>query len=196
MHPPDYNLSLANAMLDELEPYLLSTELFWPLEHRVARGMPRFPRLTLGGILLTIDELTAQEGEMTSSQAAAWLQIRSLFAHNQVKWEVGIEQKAVRELHSRLNLWRAYLTDLEEKKEGPENYVHEVRQRVMFQRLLDPASKHPEVELLSASAQSLDSKLRAYFITGPFIWDERLERLYPPPAFWYLYGAPRPAHTV
>jgi hypothetical protein len=192
MHPPDYNLSLADAMLDELEPYLLSTELFWPLEQRVARGMPQYPRLTLGGLLLTIDELSAQEEKMTSSQAAALLQIRSLFAHNQVRWEVGIEQKAVRELHCRLNLWRAYLTDLEEKKEGPENYAHEVRQRVMFQRLLDLASKHPEIELLNASIQSLDSKLRAYFTTGLFIWDKRLESVYSPPVFWYLYGTPNP----
>jgi hypothetical protein len=192
MHPPDYNLSLADAMLDELEPYLLSTELFWPLEQRVARGMPRYPRLTLGGLLLTIDELSAQEEKMTSSQAAALLQIRSLFAHNQVRWEVGIERKTVRELHCRLNLWRAYLTDLEEKKEGPENYTHEVRQRVMFQRLLDLASKHPEIEPLNASIQSLDLKLRANFTTGLFIWDKRLESVYSPPVFWHLYGTPNP----
>ena len=191
MHPPEYNLSFANAILDELEPYLLSSELFWPLEQRVACGMPRFPRLTLGGLLLTIDELTAQEPELTSSQAAAWLQVQSLFAHNQVRWEVAIERKAVRELNCRLNLWRAYLTDLEEKKEGPENYAHEARQRVMFQRLLHLASKHPEVESLNTSVLSLDSKLRASFITGPFIWDKRLESAYPPPDFWYLYGTPR-----
>ena len=196
MHSPDYNLSLANAMLDELEPYLLSSELFWPLEQRLARGMPRFPRLTLGGLLLTIDELTAQEAELTSNQAAAWLQIQSLFAHNQVRWEVGIERKAVRELNCRLNLWRAYLMDLEEKKEGPDNYAHEARQRVMFQRLLDPASKHPEVALLNVSMLSLDSKLKAFFITGSFIWDKRLESVYPPTDFWYLYGTPRPSRKI
>ena len=196
MHSPDYNLSLANAMLDELEPYLLSSELFWPLEQRLARGMPRFPRLTLGGLLLSIDELTAQEAELTSNQAAAWLQIQSLFAHNQVRWEVGIERKAVRELNCRLNLWRAYLMDLEEKKEGPDNYAHEARQRVMFQRLLDPASKHPEVALLNVSMLSLDSKLKAFFITGSFIWDKRLESVYPPTDFWYLYGTPRPSRKI
>jgi hypothetical protein len=196
MHPPDYNLLLANAMLDELEPYLLSSELFWPLEERAARGMAQFPRLTLGGLLLTIDELTAQEDEMTFGQAAALQQIRSLFAHNQVKWAVAIERKAVRELHCRLNLWRAYLMDLEEEGEGPENYAHEVRQRVKFQRLLVPASKHPEIELLNVSMQSLDSKFRSYFVTGPFIWDEGLESVYPPTDFWYLYGAPRAAHKT
>jgi hypothetical protein len=196
MHPPDYNLSFALAMLDELEPYLLSKELFWPLEQRATRGMPRYPRLTLGGLLLSIDELSAQEEEMSAKQRSALQQIHSRFSHNQVKWEVAIERKAVKELRCRLNLWRAYLMDLEERREGAENYAHEARQRVMFQRLLEPASKHPEVELLSASAQSLDSKLRPFFITGAFIWDERLERFYPPPVFWYLYGVPRYTHLA
>ena len=54
--PTDHNLDLVSAMLEEMEDYLLSAEIFWPLERRAARGEQPFPRLTLGALQQAVGE--------------------------------------------------------------------------------------------------------------------------------------------
>ena len=49
MHQIEYNLSLTEAMLENMEPYLLSEEVYWPVASQPDAGSPPFPRLTLGG---------------------------------------------------------------------------------------------------------------------------------------------------
>jgi hypothetical protein len=109
-----------------------------------------------------------------------------------VKWTVGLERKAAQELRSRLNLWRAYLYDIEERVDTAENYPYEVRHRVMFEQLAELSIRQPETEPHVDEMRSLDTRLRSIFVPGTFVWDARLENIYPQTAFWYLYGLPRP----
>jgi hypothetical protein len=190
MHPHEYNLKLASFMLEEMEDYLLSSEVFWPLSKRPLTGPP-LPRLTLGGLLLTLDELNAQEKDMSPSQVADHYKLGLQMEKVRTKWAVGLERKAAQELRNRLNLWRAYLTDIEERIDTPENYVHEVRYRVMFEYLADLAARQPEIKSQMVEMRSLDLRLRTIFAPGAFVWDPRLEDIYPRDTFWYLYGLPR-----
>jgi hypothetical protein len=190
MHPHEYNLKLASFMLEEIEDYILSSEVFWPLSKRSHTGPP-LPRLTLGGLFLTLDELNAQEKDMSTSQVADYYKLRLQMEKVHKKWAVGLERKAAQELRSRLNLWRAYLMDIEEQTDTPEDYGHEVRYRVMFEHLADLATRQPEIEPQVMEMRSLDVRLRKIFVPGAFVWDPRLEDIYPRDTFWYLYGLPR-----
>jgi hypothetical protein len=190
MHPHEYNLKLVNFILEEIEDYILSSEVFWPLSKRPHTGPP-LPRLTLGGLFLTLDELNAQEKDMSPSQVADYYKLKLQMEKVHKKWAVGLERKAAQELRSRLNLWRAYLMDLEEKTDTPENYGHEVRYRVMFEYLADLATRQPEIEPQVMEMRSLDVRLRKIFVPGAFVWDPQLEDIYPRDTFWYLYGLPR-----
>jgi hypothetical protein len=109
-----------------------------------------------------------------------------------VKWTVGLERKAAQELRSRLNLWRAYLFDIEERVDTTENYPHEVRNRVMFEHLADLSIRQPDTKLQVDEMRNLDTRLRSFFAPGEFVWDARLEGIYPQNTFWFLYGLPRP----
>ncbi len=191
MHSHDYNLKLAYLMLEEIEDYILSSEVFWPLSKRSPTGSP-LPRLTLGGLLLTMDELEAQEEDMSPSQRIDHDKIRLQMESMRLKWAVGLERKAAQELRSRLNLWRAYLYDIEERVDTADNYTVEVRHRVMFERLADISIRQPETISRVDEMRSLDFRLRSIFVPGAFIWDPRLEAIYPRNPFWYLYGLPHP----
>jgi hypothetical protein len=191
MHPHDYNLNLARFILEELEDYILSSEIFWPLSKRSTSGSP-FPRLTLGGLILTLNELKAQEIDMSPSQRADLDKLLRDMDRVRVKWAVGIERKAAQELRSRLNLWRAYLLDIEERVETTENYPREVRNRVMFEHLADLSIRQPDTKPRVDEMRHLDTRLRSFFAPGEFVWDVRLERIYPQSTFWFLYGIPRP----
>jgi hypothetical protein len=162
------------AGISELDDYLLSQELFWPIS---ARGFS-LPRLTIGGILLAKARLEARN-ERIESLIAQLDAVRS-------KWQVAWETKAGREFRSRFGLWSNYLADY---RHNPENnvdaYPHEVRYRVMLQLLLDElTAPPPENEGLI----QLDSVLRTSLSPGEFIWDVDLQSGFPREVYWYLYG--------
>jgi hypothetical protein len=189
--PIDHNLDLASAMLDEMENYLLSTEVFWPLDRKPRRGMSPFPRLTLGTLLLTFDQLRAATGEMDSAQNASHNRLMMHLELLRTKYAVAMEIKAGREGASRLNLWRAFVTDLEDSPGRAGNYAYEVRHRVMLVRLAELAPASAELRDAVEKAQSVDRRLQSLFERSAFIWDEQLEPLYPPQDYWYLYGQSR-----
>ena len=190
MHSPEYNLTLVQTMLEEIEDYLLSTELFWPLNRSAPRGMPPFPRLTSGGLLLALDQLDVQSDEMTPAQIHARQKCHLQLERVTRKWSVAMEGKTAHELRSRLNLWSAYVSELIDQAEPPDHYAYEVRHRVMFERLIELASRHPQATSHVEAMSSVDTRLRTIFAPGEFLWDERLRARYPRTTFWFLYGHP------
>jgi hypothetical protein len=190
MHTPEYNLKLVRAMLEEIEDYLRSNALFWPLDSSSLQGLPTLPRLTPGGLLLALDELDAQSDEMTTQQRAEHqkldLQMQRVFQ----KLPGAAGRKAVREMHSRFNLWKAYLNDLIEKADRPDNYAYEVRHRVIFERISELAERQPDSQASIQAIRLIDASLHTYFKPGEFIWDPRLRTRYPEDRYWFLYGVP------
>jgi hypothetical protein len=162
------------AGIPELEDYLLSDELFWPI---TARGYD-LPRLTIGGVLLAVARLQAR-GTETESLVAQLEAVRS-------KWRVAWETKAGRGIKARMRLWGNYLADYRQNPEGHADvYPHEVRYRVMLHLLLAelPASPPEQKELTQ-----LDSLLRVNLVSGDFIWEADLQPGFPREVYWYLYG--------
>jgi len=191
VHPVDYNLGMARAALDELEAFLQSPDVFWPLSHNsLVTGSP-FPRLSLGVVLLTLDELRAVEPDLAPAELTATQVVGNEFDRIKLKWTVAVERKALGEMSQRLSIWRAYLQDLSESPSGTEDYPTEVRQRVALARLLDLAGRNPGIQPTAQSLRQLDDSLRARFEPGEFIWDHRLKAVYTPAGFWFLYGRPR-----
>lgn len=163
------------AGIPELQNYLLSNELYWPV---TARGFD-LPRLTIGGLLLAKARLEAR-GERIGALGAQLDAVRS-------KWRVAWETKAAREFQSRFGLWSNYLKDYRQNPEGhADSYPHEVSYRVMLQLLQNelPASQPPEREGLP----QLDSLLRMGFLPGDFIWEPTLQSGFPREEYWFLYG--------
>jgi hypothetical protein len=187
----EYDLGLAEVMLGEFDAYLNSRTLFWPLGHRHPSGGNPYPMLSSGGLLLVLDELRAQEAEMDADQRHRWRGLLERFESTRRARQVAMETKSAAEANSRLNLWRAYIHDIETSEAGEWGYRNEVRQRVMLARLLDLQGDDGDVPRIQAALADLDRRLRARFSKGEFVWDERLQAVYSPERFWYLYGRPR-----
>jgi hypothetical protein len=166
------------AGIPELEAYLLSKELYWPIS---ARGYS-LPRLTIGGLLLAQARLEAR-GEHIESHLPRLYGVRS-------KWRAAWETKAGREVGARMRLWSNYLADYRQNPEGhADAYPHEVRYRVMLHLLLAELPAPPaEQNVLT----QLDGTLRARLSPGDFIWETDLEAGFPREVYWYLYGKLNP----
>ncbi|HKZ54247.1 MAG TPA: hypothetical protein VJ123_02120 [Anaerolineales bacterium] len=192
MHPPDYNLNLLQAMLESLESFLLSEQVFWTLSGRAPAGMPPYPSLSLGSLLLLVDELVAQETGMSQEQRRRWEQLRQEYEIARAQRLAGLGRRAAQELGTRINLWQAYLADLEDRPEAAEDFSREVANRLKSARLLSLA--RPSAEALQAESRldALDRRLGSRFRRGEFVWDEALAHVYPADSYPYLYGRPRP----
>lgn len=191
MESIDYNLDLFEAMLGEIEDFLLSADIFWPLAKRSKPDSPPYPRLSTGGLLMTQDEAQAQEDEMNSDQKARHAQLQSQWERILNKWRSALGRKSEREMGMRLNLWRAYLSDLEEGNASHFDYHRETRNRVQFTRLRTLAAGSSKTLKMEKTIRSLDARLLNLTIASDFIWDDRLRETYPEGNFGVLYRQPR-----
>lgn len=170
MNAPEKDKSFFAAGLQELEPYLLSNELYW---HTPAQTSD-FTQMTLGALLLVGKRLEGQ-GVLGAADLASRLDaIRS-------KWRAAWEGKARREVRARSELWKDYVAA---RDVSPGRYAYQSRLRAILTLLLDDL-REPPSELLN----SLDAQLRQTFRAGAFVWDAELQSAFPQDRFWYLYGA-------
>ena len=191
MQSADYNLDLLEAMLDEIEEFLLSADIFWPLAKRSKPALPPYPRLSTGGLLLTEGESRTQEAEMSPDQKARHAKLQRRWDLTLHKWRSALGRKSEREMGMRLNLWRAYLSDLEEGSASHFDYHREVRNRALFTRLQTIATRSSNTLKMVKTIRSLDTRLLDLTIPSEFIWDARLREIYPERDFGFLYRQPR-----
>jgi hypothetical protein len=156
----DQDLQYLDAGLRELQDYLLSKVLYWPLS-----APSSLPSLTLGGLLLARQRL----GPRADSQA---VQVESLHS----KWRTAWDAKASHEVRARGDLWRNYLQDY---RESPESHVGEYAQQVRNRAML---------ALLGEESNPFDEFVKSKFVPGDFIWESECAQNFPRDAFWFLFG--------
>jgi hypothetical protein len=184
----DYDLLYLQSGLLDLQGYLLSRELFWPIGASAPPGEPPFPRMTLGNLLLSHRRLQAQP--LSENQRAEYERLSQRLEGTRKEWRVAWGQKAQREVSTRLGLWRDFIEDYRKKPQAnADRYTYEVSRRVVIELLLPEAESIPseEQELLNG----MDGMLRAVLEKRPFIWDENLEPAFPQDRYWFLYGVPK-----
>ena len=187
MPTPEYDLRYWEAALDELEAYLPSPELFWNLDVSPPPGEPAYPPLTVGNLLLARQRLQRPlPPELEARRQSLEQRLQAFIA----QWRANWRQKAAKELEMRARLWAQYMDECAQSQAEAAFYSTEVRNRVLADLLMhEGEAELPAAEELVAYA---DTRLRARFEPGPFVWEEDLIPAFPKERFWYLYG--RPAH--
>jgi hypothetical protein len=190
MHPVEYNLTFLENSLEEMEAYLLQPELFWPLSTPLGVS-PDFPRLTISSVLLTLNELEAVEDIIPAVQRSRANALQTKWEALHTKWRTAVETKSIEEMQSRLNLWKAYITDLEEGRGRQANYDQEVTQRVRFSLLRERVGESGLPEELLEPMQAVDNRALAVTTPTEFVWDEPLQSIYPQEDYLFLYRKPK-----
>jgi hypothetical protein len=181
-----YDLWYLRAGVEQLENYLLADDIYWHLGVQPPSGEPPYPQLTLGWLLLA-NKRVSLEAE-TAKQEGKVVQLSKQLESIQSKWRTAWEQKAAKEYHARVILWRDFL---EEYRSNPDQnydrYAYEVSRRVLLELL-----NHIDSALIAAADLSLlsglDKMIRSILKTSGFIWDENLQSGFDKERYWYLYG--------
>lgn len=181
----DYDLLYLREGLVVLKDYLLANDLYWTVHASPPPGMPQFPSLTPGGLLLAHQRLAGRW--LKGNQASEFSELDTEFKKLREHWRTAWERKSAQDLRARLNQWRNFLEDYrQDKANNADRFAYEVRLRAMIDLLVDevPSEQNQTAESLLAP----DGLLQASLIPGEFIWDKELEPAFHPKRYWYLYG--------
>lgn len=178
------DIALLTLSIEELERYLISKELYWPLfTHPHMKTVNPRSRLTPGNLLLSVARLSCLsfEGErkiLINAKLAEFNQIR-------FQWKSHWIIKAQMEHKTRLDLWHAYLQDLIDDRSYARNYTYSVRWRAILQLLGNEEIQFSESALISLAA--MDENLKAISHPDVFVWGSEIEPGFPEVNYWYLY---------
>lgn len=189
MYSFEQDLTYGQSTVHELEEYLLSNVLYWPMTARggkhLAAGMTQ---LTIGNLLLSIRRLEtagAKLGEMISEVTV----LRHLVEQVREQWKSNWDKKAGAEIRSRLTQWDHYLAEMAGQQGGSHgDYPYNIRQRVILELLLAEIDKPLSKEQTYLAA--LDQRIRSSTHPSGFLWDETLQAGFPEQPFWFLYRKP------
>ena len=182
------DLEILEEMAAEMDSYLKSDVLFWPM----AKG--NMPRLTLGGYLMRQHRLVELKELLSDDEKARLDAAVKQFNEALVEKIVRLEQRANQELEARLRQWGEYLNDLaRESGSSTAYYATAVEPRVMIAALVNKL-KLPPYRLESRIPEQIamyDNNLRRRWQSGDFVWPEGWRAAYPEGSYWYLYGRPK-----
>lgn len=182
------DLLILVAMAEEMDAYLQSDVLFWPM----ATG--GLPKLTLGGYLMRQHRLLALSELLTEAEQVQLDTAVVTFNKALVEKIVRLETKAHKELGARNRQWHEYLKDLErDKVANVSSYATAVDTRAMIDAILDKLQM-PPYELnpdMLKEVRLLDNRLAQRWTSGEFVWPEAWQPAYSRRAYWWLYGSPR-----
>lgn len=183
-----WDLAVLQQMAEQMEPYLKSESLFWPMDHT------NMPRLTLGAYWLRQYRLTMLHTLLTTVQKKQLVVAIEKYDSAVSDWVVRTEQRAHTELEARIRQWSEYLNDVQAGKQTDiTGYPAQVETRAIIAALVNRL-QHPPYMLDEAHLPrlvQLDKALRTRWQSGEFIWPEAWQPAYPKPEFWWLYGRPK-----
>ncbi len=179
------DIALLTLSVEELERYLISKELYWPLFiHANMKIVNPRSRLTPGNILLSVSRLSCIpfEGDRKTQLETKLAEFNRIRKQWKSHWII----KAQLEHKARLDLWHSYLQDLiEDRTNYARNYTYSVRWRTILQLLGNEDIQCSESALISLAA--LDENLKAISHADGFVWGKEIEPGFPEANYWYLY---------
>jgi len=179
------DLKFLQASIPELQSYILSREIFWPVYYGNFQTAAGMSKLTIGNIYLAIERLKAFD----DLPPAVFIQVSSAineFETFKSKWKTNLKNKGIEELSARINLWMNYLNEIDKKSHfNKAEYANNVRWRAIVQLLLD--NDVPLDEKARNHLNSCDTLLRREFCETHFVWDTAYQNHFDQVKFWYLY---------
>ena len=185
----DNDLEFLRAAVPDLQQYILSKDLYWPLRmSNPTPGAVQIPQLTIGNLLLAQARLSALT--LDASRSTERDELLGQFQQIREEWRSNWSMKAAHEFSSRLNLWQQYLRELRGERRAQAVFSNEVRQRAILSLLqpeiLDgiPANEAEQLKMA-------DDMLRSMTAPGSFVWDPEVEKAFPQEPYWFLYVSVR-----
>lgn len=180
------DLEVLEAMAKEMDQYLRSDVLFWPMSGG------DLPRLTLGGYLVREHRLLQLRDMLDKDEQDRLHKAIGTYRAALDEKVVRFEDRAHEELEARLRQWNEYLREAT-RGSSIAYYETAVETRAMIEALLNQlrVSPYQLQEEVPQRLAMLDRQLRQKWQPGEFVWPQEWKQAYPQEKYWWLYGHPR-----
>lgn len=179
----DRDVRTVEAMAARLKPYVYEDELYGMMPGNL-------PKLTLGGLLMRLNRLTAIRDLLSPAQSQSVDKARQQLDEIRKEWRVAYEGKIQREFQSRLTSVGQFLEECADStRRSDDNYPSAMEKRVMAEVLKDEAVTLNIFDSdMETRLTGIDNGIHRYIHPSKFRWDLRLEPAYPRDKYWFLYS--------
>lgn len=176
------DLSILEAMLNELPEYLMSDATRWPIQADI-------PPLTIGGCLMRIRRLGKLQRQLPHLDKSRYDLAVARYEDILLEKVVRFEMRAHQEVHVRLGEWSTCLGETHIQRD---RYIDKVDTRVVIEETIRALQKRPYhlQEQVTKEVDVLDKNLKSRWHPGDFVWQAVWQPAYAQESYWWLYGAP------
>lgn len=186
---PEVNLKIAEAMVGELEDYLLKDDLYRTVIVRPP-GNDQILKMTGADLLTRLHRLRAVRDQLTPEQQARLDAAEQSALAIISSLRTRFHDRLKREIKARLDSLKWFLDDCaQDPKQCRTEFPFEMRNRQRIEEALKELGDDVPAELRN-QLRGIDQRIRTMTHTGDFIWDERSKPAFPSQPYWYLYVSP------
>lgn len=186
MPPLPKDQAFLRSAVDELEAYLLSSELYWQMTPvKQDRGVRNLMSLTPGNLMISLIKI--KNYPWGEAERATFEPLLKRIEVEISKWRSAWRKKVERELTARLKQWQDYLAEVD-TDDALVDYSFKVRNRAILD-CFDPRDASLNTAQNSL-LNLLDDRLKRLTVTGEFVWEPEVAGGFKPDVFWYLYRQP------
>lgn len=186
---PEIDLAVLAAEVAELEEYIIKGEVYRTLRVPTASGVQQV-QMSGGDVLTRLFRLEGERELLPVDQRSrvkdVALQARSVIYSLRTRFHDLLK----REIKTRLDSLNWFLDDvMGDPKRARAEYPYEVRNRQRIAVMVDELGDDLTPDL-KAELKRIDERIRLIVKPATFLWDSRLEPLFPRERYWYLYVSP------
>jgi len=186
---PSVDLAIAEAMVAELEDYIVASDLYRTIIAQTPRGGEKM-QMSGGDLLARLHRLQGERDVLDAGERARLDTVQQAADRTIYSLRTRFHERLGREMKARLDSLRWYLSECnEDRMKCRTEYPFEIRNRQRIEEILKQLGTRAPADLTSVLSQ-VDRRLRQLGQNGGFVWDARLEKVYPQERYWYLYQRP------
>lgn len=186
---PIVDLELAEAMVAELEDYIVQDELYRTLIVHTSHGDENV-RMTGGDLLARLHRLQGERDVLTPAQVSRLDAVQKAAETTIYSLRSRFHQRLQREMKARLDSLRWFLDDCSaDRQRCRTEFPFEMRNRQRIEEILKELGNDVPSDLANLLRQ-VDKRIKEVASVQGFTWDERLKKVYPQEMYWYLYMRP------
>jgi hypothetical protein len=186
---PAMDLAVATAFARELQNYIVDDDLYRTVFVHTPTGDQSL-QMTGGDLLARLYRLQQDRESLSPQQQAQLDEVQQSVRNTIYSLRTRFYERLQRETKTRLNSLKWFLDDCNaDRQRCRVEYPFEIRNRQRIEEIL----KELEGKLDEDVAEQLhrvDQRLHATATRTGFVWDERLQPLFPRRPYWYLYVSP------
>ena len=186
---PAADLAVLEAFAAELEDYIIKDELYRTVRVHLPAG-DQMIQMSGGDLLTRIFRLSAERDRLTPEQQTRFDAARSAAEKTIYSLRTRFHQRLQREVKARLDSLNWFLDECSsDPSRCRGEYPFEIRNRQRIDAIVSELGTDLPPELKNQISR-IDERIRMIVRPANFVWDARLEPVFPRTRFWYLYVSP------